>query len=588
MSILKIAHEVRDSIAENATNEAIQILNQALVGHSSLNSLLIRSAQHYGLKKEIIQGTISWDQASINQNKINHAVLQIIEDLVEEEVKTTKVFISYNRDKISSSVAYEIRTRLKGAGFKLFMDVEDTPVGADWGQTILYEIKSCDYFVLLLSEKGNTSEMVIKEVEEAYRLKKVILPIRINFPLEIKFNPRLHTMLYRVQQISWKDEQDTSTIINKMMDVLYGRVNLFADQRLEEKKVVEFITKQESPPSPVAPLEIPRGAVRLDSKYYVKRKGELSFICQIESPGALLRIRGPRQIGKTSLLTRVIAHASELKYNIITIDFQEFDEEIMSSLDSLLWEFCSYFAEEWGLEEELEQYWSKKRARKQLCTSFMEKEVLRRIDQPLLLAIDEIDRLFKFKEVSKEFFLLLRSWHEKSKLINKKEWEKFRLTISYSTEAKLAIQDLNASPFNVGDEAKLLPFTREQIMELSNRYDLHWKGPQIEAIIDLLKGHPYLTRRAMYMVAKNEFSFEELLERAEKQDGPFSDHLRHHLINLKQVPKVMSIMKDIVERARCNDSLIASRLRATGLVIGSPPEMTPANGLYAKYFKGKL
>lgn len=593
MSLLTLAQKVREVIAGNNTRLAIQLLNDALAGHPAQNGLLIRSAQHHGLREEVIRGTLSWEEANLTQNQIHEALLMVVDDLVREAVKTTKVFMSYNREPVSTALAAEFRARLKAEGFQIFMDVEDTPVGADWALTILNEIRASHYFILLLSEKANNSEMVIKEVEEAQQRKAttgfpIILPIRVNFPVNQRMNARLHSMLHRIQQLEWQNEKDTATIMSKMMDVLYGRIDLTSNSLANEEEAQHFITKEDTPPTPVAPLEVPRGAVRLESKYYIKRPQEDVFIKYVENPGALLRIRGPRQFGKTSLLTRVIAHAAQQEYSIVAIDFQELDEATMSNLDQLLWEFSSYFAEELDLEDELEKRWARPRGKKQTCTAFIEKDILRSLDQPILLALDEADRLFRYKEVSTEFFLLLRSWHEKSKVPNKQEWEKFRLVLSYSTEAKLAIQDLNASPFNVGEEAKLAPFTDDQVAELAHRHGLNWEPDKISQMMDLLAGQPYLVRRAMYLLAKGEYTFQELMSKAAKHDGPFSDHLRHHLVNIKLFADAIEAMKEIVENRRCKDPIMATRLLATGLVKGSPPDILPANELYAAYFKGKL
>ncbi len=593
MSILKQTQRVKNSIAKNDTRKAIEVLNDLLIDHPMHNALIVRTAEHHGLNEDIIRGTISWENSSLAQNVINDALLNLVDIVIKEEIKNTKVFISYNREKISSDLAYRLRSKLKEEGFQLFMDVEDTPIGADWAKTILHEINSCQYFILLLSEKANLSEMVIKEVEEAYRRttstgQPIILPIRINFPLDQRMNARLHSMLHRIQQLEWKNHRDTSLTLSRMLDVLYHRVDLVLDKKVDEEQAIRFAVQDDAPPTPVAPLEVPRGAVRLESKFYLKRSHEDVFIGYVENPGALLRIRGPRQFGKTSLLTRVIAHSSQKDYHIVAIDFQEFDETVMSNLDQLIWEFCSYFADELDLEDELEKRWSKPRAKKQTCTAFIEKDILRIIDKPILLALDEADRLFRYQEVSTEFFLLLRSWHEKSKVPNKPEWEKFRLVLSYSTEAKLAIQDLNASPFNVGEEAKLSPFTEEQVAELAHRHGLQWPPEKLDKFMSLLAGQPYLVRRAMYLLVKGEYSFLELLENADKHDGPFSDHLRHHLVNLKQFSAAVDAMKDIVERGKCKDPIMATRLEATGLVKGSPPNVFPTNQLYTNYFKGKL
>ena len=530
MTNRKLAQKIKEEISRNDTNSAIQLLQETFANHPIQNTVILKASEQYGLEQKILMGQLSWEDANVSQNRINNALLSIVGQLVNDEIGQTKVFISYNREPISQKLAQQIRQDIKSAGFPVFMDFEDTPIGADWAITILEEIRSCKYFILLLSEPANDSEMVIKEVEEAHRLKlekgyPIILPIRIKFSLENRLNARLHSMLYRVQQLEWESEADNLEILSRILDVLYDRREVELSDPVTTEEVNSLFPLEDQKPIPVAPLEVPRGAVRLESKYYMERPQEEVFIQYVENPGALLRIRGPRQYGKTSLLTRVIAYADKLDYTIIAIDFQEIDEATMADLDKLLWEFCSYFADELDLENELEERWAKPRAKKQITTSFIEKKILRQQDRPVLLALDEADRLFNFRDVSSEFFLLLRSWHERSKVPNKKDWEKFRLALSYSTEAKLAIQDLNASPFNVGEEAKLISFSKNQVAELAIRHGLTWTDEQLDLIMNLLAGQPYLVRRAMYLIAKKEYNFEELLEHSDKHDGPFSDHL---------------------------------------------------------------
>lgn len=55
-------------------------------------------------------------------------------------------------------------------------------------------------------------------------------------------------------------------------------------------------------------LEIPEGQVSLDSHLYVKRGVEQICYQEILQPGACIRIKAPRKMGKTSLMTRILAH----------------------------------------------------------------------------------------------------------------------------------------------------------------------------------------------------------------------------------------------------------------------------------------
>lgn len=85
------------------------------------------------------------------------------------------------------SLAKDFYEAIKAAGHEAFMAGESIRLGEKWPQRIDEELKLCDYFLLLLSERSATSEMVTEEVRQARQLrdgsdrhKPVILPIRVN------------------------------------------------------------------------------------------------------------------------------------------------------------------------------------------------------------------------------------------------------------------------------------------------------------------------------------------------------------------------------------------------------------------------
>jgi hypothetical protein len=87
------------------------------------------------------------------------------------------------------TLAQQFYEGLKAAGHEAFMAGESIRLGENWSDRIDRELERCDYFLLLLSEKSATSEMVTEEVRRARQLrdlrsqhKPILLPIRVNFP----------------------------------------------------------------------------------------------------------------------------------------------------------------------------------------------------------------------------------------------------------------------------------------------------------------------------------------------------------------------------------------------------------------------
>ncbi len=202
--------------------------------------------------------------------------------------------------------------------------------GENWVERIDEELKRCDYFLLLLSEESASSDMVAGEVRTARRLrdklgKPVILPIRLNLPLDDPLNYELRSSLQTIQQKSWKSPEDTPSLLQEILAVI--AVGGAPKPVEDDIAPVVMPTSKNRPPLPVADLELPGGTMPLDSQFYIKREPwDSRCIQEIENRAGLVRIKAPRQMGKTSLLARIRDRASDLGYQTVTLDFLGIDE----------------------------------------------------------------------------------------------------------------------------------------------------------------------------------------------------------------------------------------------------------------------
>lgn len=84
-------------------------------------------------------------------------------------------------------------------------------------------------------------------------------------------------------------------------------------------------------------LDEPEGQVPLESPFYVDRPPtEARCYESIAKPGALIRIKAPRQMGKSSLMLRIFNYGNEHSYQSAVLNFQLVDRESLSSLDQFL------------------------------------------------------------------------------------------------------------------------------------------------------------------------------------------------------------------------------------------------------------
>ncbi|EDN69983.1 conserved hypothetical protein [Beggiatoa sp. PS] len=121
------------------------------------------------------------------------------------------------------------------------------------------------------------------------------------------------------------------------------------------------------------PMMEPSGTMPLNSPFYVERPPiESDCYENIAHPNALIRIKAPRQMGKSSLLVRILAHAEQQEYRTVNLSFQEADSDIFSSLDRFLYWFCGSVTEQLNLPDKLSENWQGVLGSKSKCSNYFE------------------------------------------------------------------------------------------------------------------------------------------------------------------------------------------------------------------------
>ena len=86
--------------------------------------------------------------------------------------------------------------------------------------------------------------------------------------------------------------------------------------------------------------------------------------------------------------------------------------------------------------------------------------------------------------------------------------------------------------------------------------------------MDVVDGHPYLLRKALYHITRGSLTLEKFVRIAPTEEGLYGDHLRRHLINIKADPELEAAMKQVIAAAgpvRVDPSQ-GFKLRSMGLV----------------------
>jgi hypothetical protein len=378
----------------------------------------------------------------------------------------------------------------------------------------------------------------------------------------------------------------TSEQVQAITDVMFQPGRAVEEQPVESDSVSRSINL----PRPAQPLvfDNPEGCVSLDSPFYIERPPiEQHCYAEILRPGALIRIKAPQQMGKTSLLLRILNYAHQHGHQIPIINFQLIDAEDLVNTDRFFWWFCERITEQLDLENQIEHYWKDVTGSKTKCRNYLQHHLLRQCSVPLTIGLDEVDRLFSYDVIGTEVFGLLRTWHEWGR--NEEIWRRLRLVIVHSKEVYIPL-DINHSPFNVGFSVELPGFTLAQVNDLVQRHRLNWSQQEIDQLRHLLDGHPYLLRKALYEIVRDTYTLEELLTLAPTEAGPFNDHLRRHLLNLQSNPDLVTTMSRVVNATAAVriEPVEAFKLRSMGLVKLSGNEVVPLCNLYRLYFSNFL
>jgi hypothetical protein len=521
-----------------------------------------------------------------------------------EGIKPAHLFICYKRNvDPDQKLANYLHEFFTAKGHNAFID-GTLRTGEAWLEEIDQQIKASDFLVVLLSKESADSEMVQAEVRRAYEYRKRqgrprTLPVRMAYEGLLPYS--IDAFLEPLQYVVWQSEADNECVAQDILAAIEGR--LPQQTPIQSRPVAERLIISEdgrpvaddetlhSPlpefdPRFLEELPAPGGVVKLRDKLYIERGADVHLKRQIVKWGSTTTIRAPRQTGKTSLLMRGVHHAREKGAKVASVDFQGFGSEQLASADIFLRELAESICHELRLDEaNLEKAWRGSLGVSKKLTYYLEDHVLSEFEQPVILAMDEADRLLQ-TSFHRDFFSLVRSWHNRR--ASHSQWENLNIVMVISTEPYLLIDDINRSPFNVGLNLELEDFNEAQVRRLNWQHGSPVKEGDFSQLMKLLNGHPYLTRKALYTQVTKRWTWADLARVAPTDQGPFGDHLRRYHWLLRDEPDLKEALKQVIRHNRCPDEMVFFRLLRAGLVKGGGDVYTCRCDLYRQYFKDKL
>lgn len=520
----------------------------------------------------------------------------------------TRVVLLHKRGATEDEqIAHTLEKDLIHAGCTVFVD-RQTQLDLEWARTIGEQLKGADAVVALVSEHSIQSEIFATELETAHEAAQVhvrpkIIGITIGTLAEIP--EPISSILAAAPAVAWQGPGDTATVSQqvlghvKELPVKTGplRVAISKGLRLSPRSApavrpaVRLATPAPTPSTPAwqAPLEPPGGAVPLHSEFYVERAADKELRNAVVRYDSIVLLKGARQMGKTSMLARGLQFARERGARVALTDFQKFNATNLESVGPFYLSLAESLADQLELSVLPSDTWDERRGPNVNFERFVRREVLARLNAPLVWGLDEVDRLFT-TSFGSEVFGLFRSWHNERALDPSGPWAGLSLCIAYATEAHLFITDMNQSPFNVGTRLALDDFTLAKVAELNQRYGSPLKDPaELDAFFRLLGGHPFLTRRGLHEMANRRMGVDQLSQQAANDDGIYGEHLRRILVLLAKDPALTEVVRAVIQGSPCPTPESFYRLRSAGVITGnSMTDCRPRCELYTAYLKRHL
>lgn len=408
------------------------------------------------------------------------------------------IFVSHN--KAQKDWVRKLVHRLRDEGLLVFFDEDSIQLGEDIVAAIEKALRFSRHILLVLSPEALDSHWV--ELEWSMSLyRDPNAAARSLIPI-LKDDCDIPLALSRLKYLDARDA-DFERQVKHLLKAIDRNVGIITPSEIQpEVKLKEAVD-----------YFIAGGTMPADSVAYVERKEDYVLWSALQQPHGVATIWGPRQSGKSSMIVRALKKSQESGRHTVMIDFSALGG---ASFPQVLFTLASIIAKQLKINSpEAERY-----AHSGFNPQYAFAEFLSDISMPSVIALDEIDFLQSIGALD-TFFRMLRAIISSQSVGEAKNI--FFLVSSVLSPIELIEDDLS-SPFNIGHNIRLSNFSDEEATSLITQSRIRLFPKDIEAILSLTGGQPYLIHRTAYLL-DNGKSLSELIDESCRLDGPFGTHL---------------------------------------------------------------